>query len=290
MPAKTKPKATPAAKHVSKPKTRPAPTVPAQLTRLFKTLCAQIDGGHHASAIKTCDKILRLAPGDEDALQTKLFLLLTTDQPREALALIEGLPAESAFEKAYALYSLQQRDEARMLLDGIGEEERGARHLAAQLNYREGAYQATLDIYNDLLDSAPTAEEHADIATNTQAASTHLDFINAGYLRGLSALSGAAQLEDAPPPLPTASALPAQAPAKPAQEDQPKKKVKLPPGVVLGVTPPPDPERWLKKSERSTFGTGRRRKGGGGATQGSSVDGPAVGGGGGGKKGGKKRK
>ena len=48
-----------------------------------------------------------------------------------------------------------------------------------------------------------------------------------------------------------------------------EKKVRLkrvPKGVVLGVTPPPDPERWLKKSERSTYGAGsKRRKGGGGS-------------------------
>jgi len=55
------------------------------------------------------------------------------------------------------------------------------------------------------------------------------------------------------------------------------KKVRMrrvPPGVVPGLTPPPDPERWLKKSERSTFGQGRRRKGaggGGGATQGAAA-------------------
>ncbi|KAJ7056146.1 hypothetical protein C8F01DRAFT_376785 [Mycena amicta] len=281
-------------KHVSRPKTRVSLAVPEQIKRLFKTLCAQIDGARHASAIKTCDKILRLSPGDEDALQTKLFLLLTTDQSRAALELIESLTGESAFERAYALYSLQQREEARTVLDGA--EARGAKHLEAQLNYRDGAYQATLDIYNDLLDSAPTAEEHTDILTNIQAASTHLDFINTTFLSGLSSVSASAQLEDVPPPMPIAStstvtAVPSQPIAKPAQP----KKVKLPPGVILGVTPQPDPERWLKKSERSTFGVGKRRKGGGGATQGSSsVDGPVVsgggGGGGGGKKGGKKRK
>jgi signal recognition particle subunit SRP72 len=44
---------------------------------------------------------------------------------------------------------------------------------------------------------------------------------------------------------------------------------RVPEGVVPGVTPPPDPERWLKKSERSTFQQARgKRKGGGGATQG----------------------
>lgn len=55
---------------------------------------------------------------------------------------------------------------------------------------------------------------------------------------------------------------------------------RVPKGVVPGVTPPPDPERWVKKSERSTFGQGagrRRKAGGGGATQGSAaVDQPVA--------------
>ena len=55
---------------------------------------------------------------------------------------------------------------------------------------------------------------------------------------------------------------------------------RIPAGVIPGVTPAPDPERWLKKSERSTFGQGKKRKGpsgAGGATQGSaSVDIPVA--------------
>ena len=58
---------------------------------------------------------------------------------------------------------------------------------------------------------------------------------------------------------------------------------RVPKGVTPGVTPPPDPERWLKKCERSTFGQGRKRRGGaggGGGTQGSTVDSAGSGGGG----------
>ena len=56
------------------------------------------------------------------------------------------------------------------------------------------------------------------------------------------------------------------------------KKVRMkrvPKGVIPGVTPAPDPERWLKKSERTNYGQGnyRKRKGvGGGATQGAVAD------------------
>ena len=55
------------------------------------------------------------------------------------------------------------------------------------------------------------------------------------------------------------------------------KKVRLsrvPKHVVLGVTPLPDPERWIKKSERTNVvHSGKRRKHQtGGATQGSTAE------------------
>ncbi|KAJ6481310.1 hypothetical protein C8R47DRAFT_595316 [Mycena vitilis] len=307
MPApKFKPSGTTKFTHGPNSKTRGAPSVPDQLKRLFTTLCAQIDGGHHPNAIKTCDKILRIAPSDPDALQTKLFLLLTTDQSAAAISLIESLNGEGAkelrytFERAYALYCLHKREEARAALaqDTDGVDERGVRHLEAQLNYREGAYQAAFDIYNELLDSAPTAEEQADILTNIQAASAHLDFINTTFLHSLDALPASTrnQIEDAPPPA-VATHAPIAAAAATHDVAPPKaKKVRLPKGVVLGVTPPPDPERWLKKSERANFGQKRRKGGGGGgggATQGSAADVPVAvesGKGGNAKGKGKKRK
>lgn len=83
--------------------------------------------------------------------------------------------------------------------------------------------------------------------------------------------------------------------------EEAKKTVRMkrvPKGVVPGVTPPPDPERWLKKNERSTFVQKKGRGNKGGAHQGAAVEpaavaGPISGGGatGGGKSGkGKKKK
>ncbi|CAK5278114.1 unnamed protein product [Mycena citricolor] len=272
--------------HGPRPKTKPPSSVDDQLKRLFKTLVAQIDGGHHTNAIKTCDKILKLSPGDADALQTKLFLLLTTDQAGAALTLIESLQGENGdnsrynLERAYALYCSHKRDDAReTLAKGTGDvDARGAQHLEAQLSYRDGAYQQALDVYNELLDSAPTAEEQSDIMTNIEAVEAHLTFINTTFLQTIHSLPASIQhgLEDAPPPLaaPVHSIVPAVAAANPPAPPK-AKKVRLPKGVVPGVTPPPDPERWLKKSERTSFAQ-RRRKGGGGATQGSAADVPVV--------------
>ncbi|CAL1711847.1 unnamed protein product [Somion occarium] len=288
---------------------QPTP-VPERLKRLFNSLCAQIDGGHFANAIKTCDKILRLAPHDRDALQTKLFLLLQTERYGDALALIDGQP-EFVFEKAYSLYRLHKEDDVAEVLGTLkqekGEDDRGVIHLEAQLSYRQGSYQKAFDQYNDLLDNTdPDTEEHSDILTNLEAAQQHLDFINKNYLRALDVLPGTltSTIESVPPPPPpqpssallAASSSVAYDEQKKASASQKVRAKRVPAGVVPGVTPPPDPDRWIKKSERSTFHSGgHKKRKGGGATQGV-VEGPHLatgggsGGGGGGKGKGKKKK
>ena len=135
------------------------------------------------------------------------------------------------------------------------------------------------------------SEEHSDILTNLQASQSHLDFINTGFLRALDSLPSSitSTLETAPPPHLPSMAVPQTSDsttvnASTGEKSRPTpKKVRMsrvPAGVIPGVTPPPDPERWLKKSERSTYGQGKKRKGplgGGGATQGSaSVDSPVT--------------
>lgn len=128
--------------------------------------------------------------------------------------------------------------------------------------------------------STQHSEEQSDILTNLEAAQRHLDFINSGFLHALDALPSSVTLtlESAPPPPPPISSLVLRniitdSRAADGAEKKPKKvrTKRVPAGVIPGVTPPPDPERWLKKSERSTFGQGtKKRKGGfgGGATQG----------------------
>ncbi|KAG6833967.1 hypothetical protein H0H93_012910, partial [Arthromyces matolae] len=270
---------------------------------------------------------LRLEPNDADAKQTKLFLLLQTEQYDAALTLIDLGDGQHSFEKAYSLYRLHSEEEAKTVLQEVkqekGDADRATVHLDAQMNYREGAYDQAVELYNQLLETAdPQSEEYSDILTNLQASQHHLDFITTGFLTSLDSLpnSTTGTIESTPPPTQSSSSQEAIKAASAASvalpstsslhkddpQPEPKKprKSRVPAGVIPGVTPPPDPERWLKKSERSTFGQGggRRRKGqqgGGGATQGSSTgDLPAPastnsgggGGGGGGAKKGKKKK
>ncbi|KAH9007595.1 hypothetical protein EDB83DRAFT_2509304 [Lactarius deliciosus] len=287
-----------------------------RVQRLFTSLCAQIDGNHFTNAIKTCDKgmclssqhtltpcsIILFGSDDKDAKQTKLFLLLQTERYGDALALLESPNESSLFERTYSLYRLQQLDEAVQLLGKVKrrhEQNRGVLHLEAQLNYRQGNYEVALDLYNQLLDSSdPNSEEYSDILTNLRASQKHLDFINTDYLRALDGLNSdvTGSLEHAPPPVPPSlsnvTGLGVTASAS-KTGDAGKEQAA---GVVPGVTPPPDPERWLKKSERSTFQQARgKRKGGGGATQGvvESAGSSATGGhsrSGGHGRGGKKKK
>ncbi|OJA17334.1 hypothetical protein AZE42_05913 [Rhizopogon vesiculosus] len=285
-----------------------------RLKRLFTSLCAQTDGGHFANAIRTCNKILRLDPSDRDALRTKLFLLLQTEQYDAALALIAEIDEQRSFERAYALYRIQREEDAAQVLkeirsNGKEVEQRGAMHLEAQLSYRQGSYQSSLDIYHELLETAdPMSDEHADILTNLSASQSHQDFITTTFMQCMSQLpsSIASTLESAPPPVlfQSASILPSvEEPGKKPEASETTKKVRtkrVPKGVIPCVSPLPDPERWLKKSERTTYthAQGKKRRGaGGGATQGASVGAesapvstPSQGGRAGGKaKGGKKK-
>lgn len=129
-------------------------SIPERLKRLFTSLCAQIDGGHFSNAVKTCDKsvynssfiyalvdfnlsVLRIEPNDKDALQTKLFLLLQTEQYDAALSIIGENSIEHAFERTYSLYRLHHEPEAidglKIMKEGNSADERGALHLEAQL-------------------------------------------------------------------------------------------------------------------------------------------------------------
>ena len=124
------------------------------------------------------------------------------------------------------------------------------------------------------------------------AAETHLGFLQTGFLSSIQQLPPLPRnqsLEDAPlPSLNLTQATQVDTAAEPAPKPKAPRKSRIPKGVVPGVTPPPDPERWIKKSERTRIETGNKKKKGGGATQGSTAPEPVQKSGGGGK--GKKKK
>ncbi|ELU41968.1 SRP72 domain-containing protein [Rhizoctonia solani AG-1 IA] len=264
-----------------------------RIKQLFASLCAQIDGAHLTNAIKTCDKILRLTPDDADVIQTKLFLLLQTDQYARALEIVETVSGGSdsrQLEKAYLLYRLHKEKEAKAVVDqakGKGASDGGFDHLDAQIAYRLGDYSVSKEIYDRILDEGElNAEEQTDINTNLSAVQSHIDFLQSGFYDSLRASGvNVSQLEDTPAPAPPVAAntlsialvqkdTTNEEATAPAPLKGPRKG-RLPKHVVLGVTPMPDPERWIKKRERTyvTFAQGRKGKGKGrkeGATAGYS--------------------
>ncbi|KZT41894.1 hypothetical protein SISSUDRAFT_1016755 [Sistotremastrum suecicum HHB10207 ss-3] len=305
-----------------------------KIKKHFTSLLAQIEGGHYKNAVRTCDKILRISPGDVDALEAKIYLLLQSEEYEAALELIstpanapakaggkekeKGKEGEYEYEKAYSLYRLHREDSALSILSSLKSEskssdanevDRGVMHLDAQVHYRKGEYALALGIYNDLLNTCtPGSDEYNDTLTNLQASQTRVDWLTGGFSGELWRLP-IDSLEANPPPAPLNFRIPTIAgrPATPQdlkekekeRETKPQTKKLRASRVPKHVTPnspPPDPERWLKKSERSTFQSRTRKRGGGGGggggatglgTQGASVggyvEGAVVGAGGGGK-------
>ncbi|KZS87764.1 hypothetical protein SISNIDRAFT_476181 [Sistotremastrum niveocremeum HHB9708] len=327
-----------------------------KIKKHFTSLLAQIEGGHYKNAVRTCDKILRIRPGDVDALEAKIYLLLQSEEYEAALELIStpaNAPAKAGgkekekekegeyeYEKAYSLYRLHREDDALSILSSLksslkseskssdaNEVDRGVLHLDAQVHYRKGEYALALGIYNDLLNScAPGSDEYNDTLTNLQASQTRVDWLTGGFSGELWRLPIDVLEANPPPAVPSHAHVPLVAasaqkaeplnlriptiagrPATPQdlkekekeRETKPQTKKLRASRVPKHVTPnspPPDPERWLKKSERSTFQSRTRKRGGGGGggggatglgTQGASVggyvEGAVVGAGGGGK-------
>jgi hypothetical protein len=77
--------------------------------------------------------VLALDPDDQDALQTKLWLLFKTNAYTQALDVTQSRPSEFDFELAYALYRLQRETEGAGVLAGLGESHRAAALLEAQI-------------------------------------------------------------------------------------------------------------------------------------------------------------
>jgi hypothetical protein len=105
--------------------------------------------------------VLRLEPNDQDILQTKLFLLLQTEQYAAALTLTDGND-KYAYERAYSLYRTNKESEARSALEATkhskGEDDRGVQHLEAQLV--RGSSDALSNLYSMSLHCRLTARAH----------------------------------------------------------------------------------------------------------------------------------
>lgn len=121
---------------------------------------------------QVCDQILAAAPGDGDALHSKIVSLIELSKTEDALKVLEATPAlaeRCVFEKAYCLYSLYREDEALQLLMPKGAEPSEARELqlAGQIKYRKGDSAAAAAL---LQKAEAVAGPSAELSTNILAA------------------------------------------------------------------------------------------------------------------------
>ena len=121
---------------------------------------------------QVCDQILAAAPGDVDALQTKLVSLIELGQVEDALQLAESSPSiveATSFERAYCLYSLHREKESLEILmpGGVHPTDSRSLLLAAQIFYRLGEYTRAADYFQK---AETEGGSSAELSTNILAA------------------------------------------------------------------------------------------------------------------------
>ncbi|KAL4423713.1 hypothetical protein ABPG75_001014 [Micractinium tetrahymenae] len=142
-----------------------------QLEAIFSRLDTAVKNGQAKKGIKAADEILKLAPGDQDALRCKAVLLIEAGRMEEALKLLGEPPlaASMAFEKAYCLYRSGKLQEALAALSAVPADKEVARlQLEAQIQYRLGNSKEAIALYSQLF-RAHGAESH-EVQTNVLAA------------------------------------------------------------------------------------------------------------------------
>ncbi|XP_068657676.1 uncharacterized protein [Aristolochia californica] len=139
-----------APKTKEKSKAPVAPSIP--LEDLFASLHRHTQNLDYDQVIKVSDQVLSIAPGDEDALRSKVVALIKADKIDRALSIIqasERLPIDLNFYKAYCLYRQNKQAEA---LQCLKDQERntGVLQLESQILYRLGKMESCLESYEKL--------------------------------------------------------------------------------------------------------------------------------------------
>ncbi|KDE02391.1 hypothetical protein MVLG_07050 [Microbotryum lychnidis-dioicae p1A1 Lamole] len=240
--------------------TKAGKPITSRRTALYRTLHDQLDSSALSNALKTCEKLLRLDPRDELALQTRLQLLIALDRFTQAVTAIES--THSATYKSYCCYKLARPSETIVLVDDDGrqrqreqQDDRTAFVLRAQALYRLERFEEAKDLFEDLIASAEASPEVIDLRANVDACLQHLAFVSTTVPNALSVFTAARldQLEDSPVlqlvhhktnyGRPSASQSVAQAAPNQPRHRRPKH--------LAAASTPPDEDRWLPKRNRA---------------------------------------
>ncbi|GAA5847549.1 hypothetical protein JCM3766R1_000229 [Sporobolomyces carnicolor] len=150
--------------------------------KLYRTLHDQLEHALHPAALKTINKILRIDPEDALARSTRVQILLALEQYHAALATDQQ--SLGTVERAYALYKSTRADEAKRVLEEDSEidfeQDRAAKVLLAQVDFRLGDFEASRDAFDDLANAVDDdSPELDDLQHNSEQCSARLAFESA---------------------------------------------------------------------------------------------------------------
>ncbi|CAM6103196.1 unnamed protein product [Calypogeia fissa] len=157
-----------------------APAGPS-IEELFKTLEKHVKAEDFKQIIKVSDQILKLSPGDKDAIECKVVACIELDEYDQALVVIDSAPGiDLAFQQAYCLYKRNRGQEALASLKTV---QRDAKvlQLEAQILFKLGDFASCVSTYQELLQNH---EVHSDeVKSNIIAA-----YVSGGRSREVQAV------------------------------------------------------------------------------------------------------
>jgi len=155
---------------------------PVDTTSLYKELAALRPSSEfdpqqedYEKAIKVCNKILNLEPGDGTAFQCKVVAMIQAGKFLDCLKQIENSKhgLELSFEVAYCHYRLNEPAKALEVLDTVITPSVKHTELRAQVLYRLEDYARCYGVYRDLIKESDDNYE-TERSTNLSAVTAHL--------------------------------------------------------------------------------------------------------------------
>lgn len=147
----------------------------ATLTSLLRSSSIE----DHEEVLKAANAVLKTSKNNNDALHTRVVALLKLDRFDDALrALDDGgdkLAEHCVLEKSYALYKTGKLAEAEELAKDA--DQRGLKHIAAQVAYRAEKFEDAARHYKDLSGQPAAIEgEENDLRINSSATDAQLEW------------------------------------------------------------------------------------------------------------------
>ncbi|CEP18307.1 hypothetical protein [Parasitella parasitica] len=157
-----------------------------QTSQLFAELKKTIDDyDDDGRSLEICDKLIKLNPQDQLALQCKVVTLIRLERYKDALTMIarqfRNSDIDLSYEKIYCYYRTNQLAPAMELLQELksknSSQDPSLLYLEAQLLYSQGQFERAVQVYESLLKSADkNSNIYDEIQVNLLAAKAGLLF------------------------------------------------------------------------------------------------------------------